>query len=265
MREVMGDISDRLEPGAVVTDTGSTKTRIMAWAAELLPSTVTFVGGHPLAGKTESGPGNASATLFEGARWVIVAPPKGDAQLALETVQGLAAIAGATAMYMDAEEHDAYVAAISHLPLLAATALFRLARSSEAWPELSVLAASGFKDTTRLAGTDEGLSFDIASTNREQLVGWLRRYRAELRDLEEAIDQAEPGEDLLRLFGQANVDYTAFRAGVVGRQEVDARGNAMADIGMTDLLLGGNFAERLRQLRETAAGDDDRGRGEPRR
>ena len=142
MRETMRDIADRLLPGAIVTDTGSTKAQVLRWADEILPRTINFVGGHPMAGKTEVGAAHAEATLFEGARWVLV-PSRDASAAAVETIAGLATALGAHPMYMDAEEHDAYVAAVSHLPLFAASALFRVARDSEAWPELSLLAANG--------------------------------------------------------------------------------------------------------------------------
>ena len=248
MREVMEDIAGALEQGTVVTDVASTKARVMEWAHELLPRRVTFVGGHPMAGKTEVGPQHAEATLFEGARWAVVASAEGSSQ-AVETIAGLAAILGAKPMFMDADEHDAYVAGISHLPLIAATALFRLTRSSEAWPELSLLAADGFKDTTRLAGTDEALAHDISVTNREQLVHWLQRYRTELRDLEELIADPERGEELLQLLGEVNMHYLAYRDGQIGRVEVDQRGD-LPELSVSDLLIGSAFSDRLRQMRD---------------
>src|SRR5262249_22309048 len=109
---------------------------------------------------------------------------------------------------------------ISHVPLMAATALFQMARSSEAWPELSLLASSGFRDTTRLTGTEPSMAHDIAITNREQIVHWLQRYREALVKLEEAIRDAEHENDLFRTLSTANLDYTAYREGAVGRKEV---------------------------------------------
>lgn len=248
IREVMEQIAPALEPGAVVTDTGSTKAEIMRWAATLLPAHVAFVGGHPMAGKTESGPAAADAALFSGARWV-VAPPRQAPPDAVDVVIGLAQLLGATPQFMDAEEHDAYVAAISHVPLMAATALFQMARASEAWPELSLLAAGGFRDTTRLTGTEPVMTHDIAITNRAQIVHWLQRYREALRALEVGIQDAEHEADLFRLFSTANLDYTAFRDGVVGRREVDQQQfTDIPDVGMIDLLVGTALAERAREL-----------------
>ena len=250
MREAMAEIAGALAPGAVVTDTGSTKAEVMRWAGELLPASVHFVGGHPMAGKTEVGPGHADPRLFEGARWVVT-PARTASASAVETVAGFAAGLGAKPMYMDPEEHDAYAAAISHLPLLAASALFRLARDSEAWPELSMLAASGFRDTTRLAGTDEQMAHDIALTNREQVVHWLQRYRGMLYDLEDRLRDERGAEALLAWFTQLNFDYSGFLDGQIGRVEIHERGD-LPDVSVMDIFMGGALADRLRQLTDRA-------------
>lgn len=248
MQEVLEEIAPALEPGVVVTDTGSTKADIVNWALAILPPHAAFIGGHPMAGKTESGPKAADATLFEGARWIVV-PPRSVPPDAIDVVAGLAQMLGAKPSFMDPYEHDAYAAAISHLPLVAATALFRLARSSEAWPELSLLASSGFRDTTRLTGTEPTMAHDIAITNRVQIVHWIERYREELLRMQNAIADTEHESDLFRTISEANAHYTAYREGGVGRKEVDQQQfDDMPDISMMDLLLGSQLAERAREL-----------------
>ena len=254
-REVMEEIASALADGAIVTDTCSTKAQVMRWAEELLPNSINFVGGHPLAGKTQFGSAAAEATLFQDARWVIV-PSRSASSSAVETVAGLATALGAKPMYMDAEEHDAYAAAISHLPLFASSALFRLVRDSEAWPELSLLAASGFKDTTRLAGTDEQMAHDIAVTNREQVVHWLQRLRGALHDLEDMIADPERNDEFLRYLVQLNLDHLSFQDGQVGRVEIDQKGSGIPMPGMSDLLLGGALSDRLREMGGDDASED---------
>ena len=248
-REVMETIASNLSEGTIVTDTCSTKTQVMQWAEELLPNSVNFVGSHPMAGKTEFGPAAAEAELFRDARWVVV-PSRSASSDAVETVSGLATALGAKPMFMDAAEHDAYAAAISHLPMFAASALFRLVRDSEAWPEMSLLAASGFKDTTRLAGTDELMAHDIAVTNREQVVHWLQRLRGAIYDLEDMITDPDRDEEFLRHLAQLNIDHIAYHDGQIGRVEIDQKGSGIPVPGMTDMLLGGALSERLRQMTE---------------
>lgn len=251
IEDVMREIAATVEEGAVITDTGSTKAEVMRWARAALPDTVSFVGGHPMAGTTESGPTTASAELFKGAQWVVV-PSVSASDGAVQAVSGMATALGASARFMDAEEHDAYVAAISHLPLAAATALFRVARDSEAWPELSVLAAGGFRDTTRVAGTHPDMAHDIAVTNRTQLVHWIERYREALRELQQQIADVEGEEELYRLLATTSIEHGAFMAGKVGRVEVTAKGIELPESPMSDFIFGAYFSDKIREINERA-------------
>ena len=246
MRRIMHEIAPALEQGAVVTDTGSTKAEVMEWAAGELPQPVAFVGGHPMAGKTDAGPDSAEAGLFRNARWVMV-PATRSAASAVDAVRGMIETLGAKVTLMDAEEHDAYVAAISHLPLMAATALFTLAHGSDAWPELSQLAAGGFKDTTRLAGTEPNMAFDTAITNRTQIIHWIERYVEALRDLQDRIADEGGEEELFRFIAQTSWDYTRFVDGQVGRREVD-EGAEVPQIDFATMLVGEAMVDKMREL-----------------
>src|SRR3989304_1396933 len=131
VRTVLEEIAPELEQGAVVTDTASTKREVLRWASELLPETVSFVGGHPIAGKEHAGIDAADASLFQDRPWAIT--PSVDAtEGAVQTVESLIAVVGAQPVLVDAEEHDSYLAAVSHLPLVIAAALFSLARERQA-------------------------------------------------------------------------------------------------------------------------------------
>ncbi len=159
---------------------------------------------------------------------------------------------GATEMLMDAEEHDSYVAAISHLPQLAATAMFTLAHGSEAWPELSLLAAGGFRDSTRLAGTEPNVAYDIAVTNRTQIIHWLERYREALGELQDQLAAEGGEEELFRHIAQSSWDYTNFVNGEVGRTEIDERGDGPKAFDLTQLLIGEALAEKIRNLADSS-------------
>jgi len=268
MRELLEEMAPALEAGAIVTDTGSTKAEVLRWARQWVPPAVSFVGGHPMAGKTDTGPGAADAALFEGARWAVV-PTREAAADAVEVVTALARMMGAQPMFMDAAEHDAYVAAISHLPHLVATALFRLTRDSEAWPELSLLAAGGFRDTTRLAGTDATMAHDIAITNRAQIAHWLSRYREQLRVLQEQLEDTTDETALFRLLSESSFEYDAYRGGAVGRHEIDEQMyEHMPDVAVLDMLLSPTMAARARELvrrqEERLEESERRARGERR-
>ena len=258
IEDLMEEVGEAVDDGAVVTDTGSTKSEVLRWARERIQPHASFVGGHPMAGKTESGPRAADADLFEGAQWVVV-PSVSASDAAVKAVAGLAETCGATVRYMDAGEHDAYVAAISHLPLLAATALFRLTRDSEAWPEMSVLAAGGFSDTTRLASTNPDMAHDIAITNRTQVVHWIERYREALRELQEQIADAESEEELFKYLARTSLERDAFEGGQKGRVEVDEKGEGIPDFSASDIMLGDRFGQKMRDItkrREEREHDD---------
>lgn len=242
IKPLLEEIRDVLPATAVVTDTGSSKAEVMRWARELLPGHEGFVAGHPMAGKTEFGPAAAEETLFEGARWVVV-PSVSASEDAIRIVTNMAEHLGASTMIMDAEEHDAYVAAISHMPMVAATALFSLGRSSEAWPELSLLAAGGYKDMTRLAGTDPDMSYDIVVTNRENIAHWIDRYVSALIEIRRRLVDVEAEDDLYRVLAATELEYRQYRDGKVGREEKgkpDVQNNSF-----TDFLAGGWLRERF--------------------
>ena len=76
IRDVFEAISPYLGEGCVVTDTGSSKVEVMRWAEESLPNHVSFVGGHPMAGKETPGPKNADAALFRGKTYCVLPAPR---------------------------------------------------------------------------------------------------------------------------------------------------------------------------------------------
>src|SRR5690349_9193909 len=106
MQELLTDITPYLKEGAIITDVGSTKADVIKWADEILPPSVSFVGGHPMAGKAIS-IGGADADLFKGATWVI-SPSVRANDSALRNVLGLVAALGAEAFFVDPAEHGAY-------------------------------------------------------------------------------------------------------------------------------------------------------------
>jgi prephenate dehydrogenase len=174
LRQLGGPLRDRLAPGATITDVASTKALIVATADGVgLP----FVGGHPMAGRETAGVGAASADLFEGRPWVVSAG-RGAGASDVERVEGLATAVGARPVRMAAADHDVAVAAISHLPLVAAAALVEsVAGVAASWPAARELAASGWRDMTRLARGDVDMGAGILATNARPLAEWLRAYR----------------------------------------------------------------------------------------
>jgi prephenate dehydrogenase len=192
MREVFSDIAEDLKPGAIVTDTGSTKVDVMRWAAEALPTTVSFVGGHPMAGKAESLDA-AEPDLFKGASWV-VCPSVTASEDAVRNVLGIVAATGAESYFVDPIEHDSYVAAVSHLPFVTAISLINAVTADPSWRDMRTLASTGLKDTTRLALGSPEMHRDIAVTNRAAIVRWIDQLIEELRAVRQ--EMADGSDDM---------------------------------------------------------------------
>jgi prephenate dehydrogenase len=203
LEELAGPSRAALGPDAVVTDVASTKALLVERARAL---GLRFVGGHPLAGRETSGFGAADATLFGGRPWVVV-PAPGD-ERATARVEMLAAACGARTVRLEAAEHDAAVAAISHAPLVLAAALVEAmagaAGEPEApgWPAAAALAATGWASATRLALGDPAMGAAIARTNAAPLAARLRDVQARLDAwialLEAAGPDGLPDERALR-------------------------------------------------------------------
>lgn len=199
---VMRSIAPLLEAGSVVTDVCSTKAQVSAWAAELLPAANPFVGGHPMAGKDASGPKAATPELFRGAVYCLcpglTTPPE-----AIAICEAVAERAGAKTYFIEPVEHDAYVAGISHMPFVLAAALVNMTSRAPSWREMSALAATGFRDTTRLASGDVTMHRDIVMTNRVALERWLTESIDELTTLKDAVVRGDEGV-ITTYFAQAH-------------------------------------------------------------
>jgi prephenate dehydrogenase len=174
-----GSLRSGLAADAVVTDVASTKGQVVDAAAR---AGLRFVGGHPMAGRETSGWAAATADLFVGRPWVIVAGDSTD-EAARERVEALALSCGGQALRMTAHEHDSAVAAISHLPLVVAAALVEAVASSpdgttrSDWPAAAALAASGWQGATRLARGDVEMGVGIVGTNAPAIAERLRDLR----------------------------------------------------------------------------------------
>lgn len=243
---VLQEIAPVLEEGAVVTDVGSTKENVMRWARELLPAHAYFVGGHPMAGKESFGVDAADADLFRGKTWVIV--PSVDApEGALNTVMAVVQACGAEPAFMDAAEHDSYVAAISHLPLTVASALFSVAFGSAAWPELAGLASSGFKDTSRLASGSPEMAHDIVMTNRQNLLHWIDRFQEELYRFRDVVASGE-SRDILEAFAKPQMERDNFM--MSGAPSRELASGPIEKIGLGDMILGTKITGYLKKQQE---------------
>jgi prephenate dehydrogenase len=182
---VLAELDDHVRTPAVITDVGSTK-REMTRAARELPDRFTFIGGHPLAGSAQSGLDYAREDLFRGRPWILTADESTRTapavQRAMDKLTAFAQGLGAVPRTMTPEAHDQLVAALSHLPQLAASALMQVVGDRVGAEGLS-LAGRGLADTTRLAASPADIWKDIAATNGDNIGAALDALIAVLKDL----------------------------------------------------------------------------------
>jgi len=177
--QLIGRIGPWLRPGCLLMDLGSTKRDIVA-AMEDLPPGVEPVGGHPMCGKELSGLEAAEPGLYEGAAFVLT-PLECTSPAALELARELVRAVGAHPLILAAGRHDRLVGVVSHLPYCVAAALVQTAEEVGAEDDrLWELAASGFRDTSRLAASEVAMMRDILLTNREVVADLLRCYQGQI-------------------------------------------------------------------------------------
>ncbi len=181
--ELAGPWRSLLAGTTVVTDVASTKARIVDRAAS---RGLRFVGGHPMAGREDTGYAASTSDLFVGRPWVLTPSPMTD-PADTATVVALARACGSTVIELDPTVHDRAVAGISHLPLIVAAALAEAVAigpdgsDGTDWSIAAGLAAGGWRDTTRVARGDPAMGAAIAVTNAVALAD-------RLRDLQVVLD-----------------------------------------------------------------------------
>ncbi|MBI4509712.1 MAG: prephenate dehydrogenase [Deltaproteobacteria bacterium] len=174
-----------LKKGAVVTDVGSTKQGIVTACEAILGEQARFVGAHPLAGTERSGPMAADPKLFAG-RLVFVTPTSRTDKDALALVEATWEAVGASIRHIPADLHDQIMAALSHLPHVAAYGLVG-ALYERGVGDLCGMGGSGFTDTTRVASTRPATWVDIFLENRAALLPLIDRLVHRITALGDAI------------------------------------------------------------------------------
>jgi prephenate dehydrogenase len=215
-------------PGTLITDAGSTKVEICRIASLVASSNVNgieFIGGHPMAGSEHSGIEYARADLFDRATWALVDQPSSQPSR-IDQLATLIESLGARPLIIAADEHDRAVAMVSHLPQLLASALATLLLAPSPEPGSSTtepaaselrqlelsrrMAAGGWRDMTRLAGSSFNIWRDIVMTNQTELLRLLIRFQSTLQQLTEALERKDY-QTVRELFDQANQSVVQLR------------------------------------------------------
>jgi len=200
--QLFAAIAPSIAQHTVLTDAGSTKRDVIAAARNALGAKIAqFVPAHPVAGAEESGAAAASATLFCERR-VVLTPLPDNAPPTVQRVEDAWRACGARITRLAAEEHDAVLAAVSHLPHVLAYALVHDIAGRANAEQLFAYAAGGFRDFTRIASSHPEMWRDICLANRDRLAAELARYQGRLGDIERLL-AAGDGAALERLFAEA--------------------------------------------------------------
>ncbi|MCA1613647.1 MAG: prephenate dehydrogenase/arogenate dehydrogenase family protein [Acidobacteria bacterium] len=181
---------------AIITDAGSTKVEVCRAARDYLPEGRRFVGGHPMAGSNLSGPAHASATLFEGAAYVLTDGEGEGRAGALGKVRRVVETMGARVSLMRADDHDRAVAWVSHLPQLLSSVLAATVNGHDEAGALLGLAGGGYNDMTRLAKSPWAVWRDIVATNGAPIADALDAVAAQLDAVREEVRRCAAGGGL---------------------------------------------------------------------
>ena len=210
MGVVAAEIAGELSPGAVVSDVGSVKEKVLNALMAALPGVI-VIPAHPVAGTEKSGPDAGFASLFTG-RWCILTPPAEVEAWQTERLADFWRLLGAKVETMDAAHHDRVLAVTSHLPHLIAYSIVGTASDLETVSQGEVIkfSAGGFRDFTRIAASDPVMWRDVFLNNREAVLETLGRFTEDLTALQRAIRWGE-GETLEALFTRTR----AIRRGII--------------------------------------------------
>lgn len=187
---MLPELGPLLPAGCLLMDMGSTKAQILQVMADL-PEHVQPLGGHPMCGKEVSGIDAADASLYQGCTFILSPLPR-TSPAALALGRALVDAIGAHPLVLGAERQDFLVGTISHLPYLLACALVKTADATTSTdPAVWDIVAGGFRDTSRVAGSDVTMMTDILLTNREQVIQALVTYRENLQVLTKLVESGD--------------------------------------------------------------------------
>jgi len=213
VKETMRAIANYLEEEVIVTDTTTTKEKVLRWADEFLPPTAHFIGGNPIVSEAKTGIQAARADLFHGATYCLIPSPRAHPE-AVEFMDNLVRALGAKPFYLEPAEHDGQIAVAEHLPYLLAAALFRMASRAPAWQDMSRLISHNFERVTQFPSSEPDTYRDICLTNVDNLCHSIDLFVERLKEIRGLLE-GEDSKGLEELFSDPT---TARRTWLEGRR-----------------------------------------------
>lgn len=222
MRPVLAQLGRDLPAQTLLTDVGSTKAAVVKWAQELLPRPMAFLGGHPMAGRTDSGLRAADPSLFQDAAWIFTPQPEQDIS-AFSAWFELVDAMGARRFVLEPGDHDRRVALVSHLPFLLSAAYVSTVKALPEWSHAARIGGPGFRDMIRLAGGNPDMYAAITRTNRENILEVLKQFGASLAKFQRHLEQDDPR--IWELFEESKRVHDQWSERPPGKGEKSERGS----------------------------------------
>lgn len=201
MPELVKSIAQDFKPGAILTDVGSTKLKMIEKILPLLDEKVDFVPAHPIAGREKTGAKYADAELFKN-RWTIITPTQRSSKKGVLRIKRLWLALGAKVEVMSPKDHDEILAYISHLPHIVAYGLVSAIWNKEQALPVLRFSAGGFKDFIRIAGSSPEMWRDICLENKDMIINALNQYQNQLEELKKMMVK-EDGKGLEKVFSKS--------------------------------------------------------------
>lgn len=182
VREILEQIAKFLPAGCTVTDTANTKAEVLRWASDILPSNVDFIGGHPLVKRSWPQELDVHANLFQERPYCLI-PAQGTSPDAVSRMTQLVKLIGANPLFIDAAEHDAFVAGAELLPIILSCAWASVTTHSPQWNEMSGFVTDHSHTLAGLTASALEQKVEACLSNMAGISRWLDEYIGELQRL----------------------------------------------------------------------------------
>lgn len=206
--DMIKNLYDFIPKHCIITDVGSSKHQIVEQVEALFPE-LNFIGGHPMAGSEKSGFDASSKDLFQNAYYILT-PSKHTSEESILTLETLIVLLQARPIICEPEVHDFCVAGISHFPHVCASLLVNLIHGQDQKELMHKIAATGFKDSTRIAASNPTLWQQIVLQNKENILYFVRNYQQMLTSFETHLIE-EDTEWLYNFFDSSSKFRNTFK------------------------------------------------------
>ena len=198
--DVISKIKNSLKNGAILTDVGSVKKKIIYSVEKNIPKNISWISSHPIAGTEESGPDSGFSELFKN-RWCILTPSNQTKDKDIKLLETFWKKIGSKVDIMDAKQHDYILAITSHIPHLIAYNIVNTTLNVKKKKEHDIIkySAGGLRDFTRIAASNPIMWRDIFIQNKKNTSKMIDKFINNLKDLKKAIKNKD-GKKLEKIF-----------------------------------------------------------------